>query len=237
MILYLFCFFMFVGGGRQYGGDNPRKDSFSNDFSNQPPKMENIKHNHTYAGTSGSHNCNSSGNSSKNGTSGRSSDSEQQRLSRDERRAKALKIPISVDKVINLPVDAFNELMKKYEMNDAQTALIRDIRRRGKNKVAAQNCRKRKIDAIMGIEHTIHSLRAEKDKLVRERDMIDKETMEVRERYTQLYNDIFQNLRDDSGDPVDPNEFTLQQMPDGTMFLVPRNGTSTQKEDDTTDRQ
>ncbi|XP_072020508.1 endoplasmic reticulum membrane sensor NFE2L1-like [Amphiura filiformis] len=223
------------GSGRQYGGDNPRKDSFSNNFSHQPPKMEHVTHNHTYAGSSGSHNSN--GNGSRNGTSKSEEQEERERLSRDERRAKALKIPIGIEKVINLPVDAFNEVMKKYDLNDAQTALIRDIRRRGKNKVAAQNCRKRKIDAIMGIEHTIHSLRADKDKLVRERDMIDKETMEMRDRYTQLYNDIFQNLRDESGDPVDPNEFTLQQMPDGTMFLVPRNGTSTQKEDDNTDHQ
>ena len=221
-----FCVYV---GERQYTGDNSGKDSYGNNYSSKPPKMENINHNHTYAGSSGTRN--GSGSGSNNGTS-KSNETDQQRLSRDQRRAKALKIPISVEKVINLPVDAFNELMKKYDLSDAQTALIRDIRRRGKNKVAAQNCRKRKIDAITGIEHTINSLRAEKDKLVRQRDMIDKETMEMRDRYTQLYNEIFQNLRDDSGDPVDPNEFTLQHMPDGTMFLVPRNGTSTHKDED-----
>jgi len=60
-------------------------------------------------------------------------------LTRDELRAKALHIPFPVEKIINLPVDDFNEMMSKEQFNEAQLALIRDIRRRGKNKVAAQN--------------------------------------------------------------------------------------------------
>uniref|UniRef100_A0ACB8EMC8 Uncharacterized protein n=1 Tax=Sphaerodactylus townsendi TaxID=933632 RepID=A0ACB8EMC8_9SAUR len=56
--------------------------------------------------------------------------------SRDERRALAMKIPFSVEKIINLPVDDFNELVSRFPLNEPQLALIRDIRRRGKNKVA-----------------------------------------------------------------------------------------------------
>lgn len=65
---------------------------------------------------------------------GRKSEEEQQ-LSRDEKRARNLAIPITVDDIINLPMDEFNERLSKYDLSETQLSLIRDIRRRGKNKV------------------------------------------------------------------------------------------------------
>ncbi|KPJ09364.1 Segmentation protein cap'n'collar [Papilio machaon] len=57
-----------------------------------------------------------------------------QHLSRDEKRAKALGIPLEVHDIINLPMDEFNERLSKHDLSEAQLSLIRDIRRRGKNK-------------------------------------------------------------------------------------------------------
>jgi len=56
-------------------------------------------------------------------------------LSRDEKRARSMNLPISTDDIINLPMDEFNERLSKYDLSEAQLTLIRDIRRRGKNKV------------------------------------------------------------------------------------------------------
>lgn len=61
--------------------------------------------------------------------------SEEEQLTRDEKRARNLNIPISVDDIINLPMDEFNERLSKYDLSESQLTLIRDIRRRGKNKV------------------------------------------------------------------------------------------------------
>ena len=74
--------------------------------------------------------------SSKSCTSRRSSTdseylTEEQQLNRDEKRAKALRIPITTEDIINLPIDEFNERLAKYELTEAQLSLIRDIRRRG----------------------------------------------------------------------------------------------------------
>lgn len=60
---------------------------------------------------------------------------EDEQLTRDEKRARNLNIPISVDDIINLPMDEFNERLSKYDLSESQLTLIRDIRRRGKNKV------------------------------------------------------------------------------------------------------
>lgn len=61
--------------------------------------------------------------------------SEEEQLTRDEKRARNLNIPISVEDIINLPMDEFNERLSKYDLTESQLTLIRDIRRRGKNKV------------------------------------------------------------------------------------------------------
>ena len=42
-----------------------------------------------------------------------------------------------------------------FDKNPFQVKLCRDIRRRGKNKVAAQNCRKRKLDTIEELQSQV----------------------------------------------------------------------------------
>ncbi|XP_016119765.1 nuclear factor erythroid 2-related factor 1-like, partial [Sinocyclocheilus grahami] len=88
--------------------------------------------------------------------------------SRDEKRASLINIPFSNERIVNLPVDEFNRLLAKYHLNEAQLTLLRDIRRRGKNKMAAQNCRQRKLDVLLGLECSVDSLRRLRAKLLRE---------------------------------------------------------------------
>ena len=45
-------------------------------------------------------------------------------------------------------MDEFNDMLSKEDLSEEQLNICRDIRRRGKNKVAAQNCRKRKLEQI-----------------------------------------------------------------------------------------
>lgn len=144
------------------------------------------------------------------------------RLSRDEQRAKALQIPFTVDMIINLPVDDFNEMMSKHQLNEAQLALVRDIRRRGKNKVAAQNCRKRKLENIVGLEYELDSLKEEKERLMKEKSERSSNLKEMKQQLSTLYQEVFGMLRDEDGKAFSPNEFSLQHTADGTVFLVPR---------------
>nr|BAM36384.1 nuclear factor erythroid-derived 2-like 2 [Oplegnathus fasciatus] len=144
------------------------------------------------------------------------------RLSRDEQRAKALKIPFTVAMIINLPVDDFNELMSKHQLNEAQLALVRDIRRRGKNKVAAQNCRKRKMENIVGLESDLDSLKEEKERLLSEKSRNITNMKEMKQQLNTLYLEVFSMLRDEKGNTYSPSEYSLQQSTDGSIFLVPR---------------
>ncbi|XP_076602364.1 nuclear factor erythroid 2-related factor 2a [Chaetodon auriga] len=144
------------------------------------------------------------------------------RLSRDEQRAKALKIPFTVDMIINLPVDDFNELMSKHHLNEAQLALVRDIRRRGKNKVAAQNCRKRKMENIVGLEGELDSLKDEKERLLSEKSQNTANLKEMKQQLNSLYLEVFSLLRDEKGNSYSPSDYSLQQSTNGSIFLVPR---------------
>nr|XP_020640276.1 transcription factor NF-E2 45 kDa subunit [Pogona vitticeps] len=143
--------------------------------------------------------------------------------SRDERRALAMKIPFPVDKIINLPVDDFNELVSRFPLSEPQLALIRDIRRRGKNKVAAQNCRKRKLETLVQLERELDELNRERQRLLRDRGEFNRTMALTKQKLGVLYHQIFCMLRDESGNTYSPEEYTLQLAPDGGVFLVPRN--------------
>ncbi|XP_075566137.1 nuclear factor erythroid 2-related factor 2 isoform X1 [Pelecanus crispus] len=150
-------------------------------------------------------------------------------LTRDEQRAKALQIPFPVEKIINLPVDDFNEMMSKEQFSEAQLALIRDIRRRGKNKVAAQNCRKRKLENIVELEQDLSNLKDEKEKLLKEKGEHDKSLRQMKKQLTTLYLEVFSMLRDEDGKSYSPSEYSLQQTRDGNVFLVPKSKKSETK--------
>lgn len=103
-----------------------------------------------------------------------------------------LQIPIPVQDIINLPMDEFNERLSKYELSETQLSLIRDIRRRGKNKVAAQNCRKRKLDQILSLADEVKVVKKQKDELMSDRNEQLTKQKKIKERFTALYRHVFQ---------------------------------------------
>ena len=91
-----------------------------------------------------------------------------QQESRDELLLRENQIQIPIDQIINTEADQFNELMRIHALTSEQMNIIKDIRRRGKNKVAAQICRKRKIDSIDSLREDVGELREEKKLLQNE---------------------------------------------------------------------
>lgn len=146
--------------------------------------------------------------------------------SRDERRARAMKIPLSNEKIINLPVEEFNELLAKHHLSEAQLALIRDIRRRGKNKMAAQNCRKRKLETIINLEQGVQDLRRDKARLLKEKMEFLRSIRQMKQKMQTLCQEVFSQLRDEEGRPYPPSEYSLQYGADGSVLIMPRSVTA-----------
>ncbi|EPQ05083.1 Nuclear factor erythroid 2-related factor 1 [Myotis brandtii] len=167
------------------------------------PYLEHVGHNHTY------------------NMAPSALDSDKQ-MSRDEHRARAMKIPFTNDKIINLPVEEFNELLSKYQLSEAQLSLIRDIRRRGKNKMAAQNCRKRKLDTILNLKRDVEDLQRDKARLLREKVEFLRSLRQMKQKVQSLYQEVFGRLRDENGQPYSPSQYALQYAGDGSVLLIPR---------------
>jgi nuclear factor erythroid 2-related factor 1/3 len=188
------------------------------------PYLEHVGHNHTY-------NMAPSALDSadlpppttlKKGSKEKQADFLDKQMSRDEHRARAMKIPFTNDKIINLPVEEFNELLSKYQLSEAQLSLIRDIRRRGKNKMAAQNCRKRKLDTILNLERDVEDLQRDKARLLREKVEFLRSLRQMKQKVQSLYQEVFGRLRDENGRPYSPSQYALQYAGDGSVLLIPR---------------
>ncbi|XP_040187251.1 endoplasmic reticulum membrane sensor NFE2L1 isoform X1 [Rana temporaria] len=142
---------------------------------------------------------------------------------RDEQRARAMKIPFSNEKIINLPVEEFNELLTKYQLTEAQLCLVRDIRRRGKNKMAAQNCRKRKLDTIVNLEQEVKRLSRERSSQLREKGENLRSLQRMKQEVESLYQEVFSQLRDQEGRPYSAQRYALHYTSNGNIVLMPRN--------------
>lgn len=146
---------------------------------------------------------------------------EERDLSRDELRARAMCLPFSVLQIVNMPVEEFLDVLESHGFSPEQVTLLRDIRRRGKNKLAAQNCRKRKLDAITGLQEEVARLQAQRDRLLRDKRLTAKTMCAVGQQIQQLTRDVLSRLRDPLGQPLTPDRYSLQCGPNGRVVLVP----------------
>lgn len=128
------------------------------------------------------------------------------------------KLQYSDSRIIDMPVEEFNVLME--EMTEAQAKYARDLRRRGKNKEAARVCRKRKLEVIGGLEEEILEMKAQKQKILDEREKLKAETVSLKSKVSELQTYVLKSLRDDQGLPLSPKEYSLFQGEDGKIFVA-----------------
>jgi hypothetical protein len=195
--------------------------SSSNDTGRRPSNsgMRHVSHNHTYHTQPGQ--------PPREVKQYVKKEKDKIKESRDEKRIKSLKVPLSMDEIIEMPVDELNNYMQEKPLTEDQLQVIRDIRRRGKNKVAAQNCRKRKMDEIDILQEEIDTFKKNSMELHEmHRDMED-EIAVMRRKYDNLYAEVFKSLKDSDGDPYNPDLYSLQLTSDGAWVLMPRNATTT----------
>jgi len=136
---------------------------------------------------------------------------------RDEKLAKKMKLPFSVWEIINNPVDTFSDMLTRPGLTSAQSQACRDIRRRGKNKVAAQNCRKRKLDTIDELQSQVDQVRRRKEQLLKEREALETERARWSSKLSFIEQGVLAGLGKDLG------MFTLELSDTG---IVVRGSTS-----------
>ena len=129
----------------------------------------------------------------------------------------ASRFPASEDEIVDMSISEFSSFLET--LSDAEAQKARDVRRRGKNKVAARLCRKRKIELVSDIEVDIETLRKKKEDIMKERKKLQAENSYYRNKISELEDHLFQSLRDESGQPLSPKEYSLFQGANGSIYV------------------
>ena len=130
--------------------------------------------------------------------------------------------PVARDKFISMPVEEFNQMLEQSKLSDIEVAFMKEWRRRGKNKTAAQVARKRKREELSGLDGEVAELHRQKAELQLKFDRLRSEIATLRERTVTAEEVIYRQYRTQRGAAVSRDSHTIHVSADDRVMLVPR---------------
>lgn len=142
-------------------------------------------------------------------------------MSSHNRRGGASK-PITRDKLVVMPVEDFNSLLDEALLSEIEVAFMKEWRRRGKNKMAAQIARKRKREELFELEDDMDSLREKKSKLQQSVAKLNALIASYKRRVEVGEKKIYERYSHAHGSLVSHETHTIHMTDDGKTMLIPR---------------
>lgn len=130
--------------------------------------------------------------------------------------------PLTRDKLITMPVEEFNQLLTEAQLTEIEVAFMKEWRRRGKNKAAAQIARKRKREEVSGLDEDVQVLRQQKVELEKKYDRLRSLVESLKERSSVAEDRLFQKQSKVLMEPVSRNTHLIHITDDDKLLLIPR---------------
>ncbi|NWT18139.1 NFE2 factor, partial [Vireo altiloquus] len=108
----------------------------------------------------------------------------------------SLSLPLSPEAIVALPAE---ELRAALGSSGAQLAMARELRRRARNKEAAQRCRRRRLEAMAGLREELGRLGRERERLLRARGQAERALGTLRGELERVTRELLGELGDTSG--------------------------------------
>lgn len=130
--------------------------------------------------------------------------------------------PIARDKLITIPVEEFNQLLEEAQLTEIEVAFMKEWRRRGKNKAAAQVARKRKREEVSGLDGEVEKMRQQKAELEKKYDQLRSLIQSLKERSAAAEDRLFQMQSENLMEPVSRNTHLIHVTDDNQLLLIPK---------------
>ena len=130
--------------------------------------------------------------------------------------------PVSRDKLVSMPVEEFNQLLEQACLSEIEVAFMKEWRRRGKNKAAAQIARKRKREEVTDLEGEVKALRKQKAELNKKYDRLRSQIASLKKRSIAAEDRVYRQQTKLTGKAVSRDTHLIHLTDDDKLLLVPR---------------
>lgn len=130
--------------------------------------------------------------------------------------------PVTRDKLVTMNVEDFNGLLDQSRLTEIEVAFMKEWRRRGKNKMAAQIARKRKRDELSELQDEIELLRRQKAQLKQQSSSLKMMVNSYKKRAQTAEKRIYHKYSTVHGSVVSQDTHNIHVTDDGKTMLVPR---------------
>ena len=130
--------------------------------------------------------------------------------------------PVTRDKLISMAVEEFNSLLEQAHLTEIEVAFMKEWRRRGKNKAAAQIARKRKREEVTGLDQEVQNMRQQKAQLEKRCRQLQSQVSSFKERAKLAEEKIYHKQSALTGKAVNRKTHHILTTEDEQLLLVPR---------------
>ena len=89
--------------------------------------------------------------------------------------------------IVQMPFYKFKKILDSPSVPEEKKNNIKNIRRRGKNKIAAKTCRQRKMEVVLGLQQEIEQLRGMKSQICGRTNSLQREIEVLKAKCSALY--------------------------------------------------